>query len=121
MDQLYHYIYYLYGYWNEIQDERTKSYPLVAVHPLTIGAIMYAYYLAVTKFGPALMKDRPPFQLRRTMFVYNVTMVCVNAFFLYQSVRRSNYLMRLLDFNYPDRRIRTPDILMVSRPLLAAG
>lgn len=103
MDHLYHYTYYAYGYWNEIQDERTKSYPLVAVHPITMAGIMGAYFLAVTKIGPSWMKDRPAFQLRQLMIVYNITMVCVNAFFLFESVRRSNYGQRLLDFKYPDR------------------
>lgn len=102
---LYNYTYYLHGYWYEIQDERTKDLPLVAVHPLTMTSIMLAYFLFVTKFGPMYMKDRAPFQLRKLMFVYNFVMVGVNGFYLYEALRRSDYLRRFLDFQYPDRSI----------------
>lgn len=116
MDSLYHYTYYAYGYWNEIQDERTKVYPLVGVHPITMAGIMYAYYLAVLKIGPSWMKDRPAFQLRQVMFIYNVTMVFVNGFFLFESVRRCDYGRRLFDFDYPDRSDVAPETLKVKMP-----
>lgn len=119
MEHLYHYTYYAYGYWNEIQDERTKGYPLVAVHPITMAGIMGAYFLAVTKIGPSWMKDRPAFQLRQLMFAYNITMVFVNAFFLFESVRRCDYGRRLLDFKYPDRSDVSSETLKVkSAPCL---
>lgn len=100
---LYHCTYYLYGYWNEIQDPRTKHLPFVDVQPWTIGLVMYTYYLLVTKIGPAWMRDRKAYQLRGLMFIYNTIMVFINAFYFYQAIRLSDYLRVFLNFKYPDR------------------
>ena len=114
MDLVYNYSYYLYNYWDEIQDNRTKSYPLVAVHPITMSAIMYSYYLIVTKIGPTMLKNHAPFQLRRLMFSYNMVMVTVNGFFLYEAIRRSDYFRFLGQFEYPDRNDSSPETMEVS-------
>lgn len=80
-----------------------------------MAGIMYAYYLAVLKIGPSFMKDRPAFQLRKVMFAYNIIMVFVNGFFLFESVRRCDYGRRLLDFKYPDRSDVSPETLKVKK------
>lgn len=110
----YDYTYYLYGYWNDVQDQRTKHYPLVDIQPLTMALIMYAYYALVTKIGPNYMRNRKPMEIRNIMFAYNVLMVGVNAFFFYEAVRRLDYMRRLLIFEYPDKNDRSEQTLWVS-------
>lgn len=106
--------YYLSQYWIDAQDKRTVGYPLVGVQPWTFAAIMYAYYALVTKIGPAWMKHRPAYQLRKTMFCYNLLMVMINAFFFYEAIRRSDYFRRLFMFDYPDASDNSPETLWVS-------
>lgn len=110
----YDYTYYFYGYWIDMQDPRTVNLPLVGVQPYTIAVLMYVYYAFVTKIGPALLKDRPAFQLRRTMLIYNIIMVIINAYFFYEAVSYSDYFKVFLNFDYPDSSDWSPDTLRVS-------
>ena len=111
---LYERSYYVYGYWYEITDKRTAHYPLVSCHPVVIAAIMYTYYIVMTKLGPEFMKNRKPMDLRRTMMFYNVTMIAINGYYFFQALYRSDYLMRLFDFHYPDRNDVRPHTMTVS-------
>ena len=112
--RLYHYTYYLWGYFLEHQDPRTKNYPLVSLSPYSIALIMYFYYLLVTKIGRKFMKNRQPFQLRKTMFIYNIFMVIINAYFFYEAISYCDYLRVFLNFDYPDSSDRSPETIRVS-------
>ena len=92
------YEYYMTQYWNERCDPRTVHLPLMNGGPWSLLAILVAYFLFVTRFGPKWMSNRNPFELRRLMLLYNVTMVAINLFFLYQSILWLDYGLRLLDF-----------------------
>lgn len=46
--------------------------------PLATLFVLCLYMLMIT-FGPKVMKNRPPFQLRLPMFVYNVAICALNA------------------------------------------
>ncbi len=106
-------IYYLHQYWIDIQDPRTKPYPLVDVSPWTMANIMFAYYFIVTKIGPQLMKNHEPFKLRKIMFIYNVIMVLVNGYFFKEAISRIDYGRRIIDWQYPDRNDFKPQTLEV--------
>lgn len=108
------FVYYLSQYWIDVQDKRTVDYPLVSLQPWTFASIMFVYFLLVTKIGPAWMKNREAYQLRNTMFTYNVIMVIVNAYFFWEAVRRLDYFRRLFVFDYPDINDNTPETLWVS-------
>ncbi|KAH9419865.1 Elongation of very long chain fatty acids protein 7 [Dermatophagoides pteronyssinus] len=109
--RLYHYTYYLWGYFVEHQDPRTKNYPLVSLSPYSIALIMYFYYLLVTKIGRKFMKNRQPFQLRKTMFIYNIIMVIINAYYFYEAISYCDYLRVFLNFDYPDSSDRSPETI----------
>lgn len=54
-------------------------------NPLPTLAISTSYLLFLW-LGPKYMKNREPFQLRKTLIVYNFSMVFLN-FFIFKEVR----------------------------------
>lgn len=52
--------------------------------PLPVFAILGFYNLFCQKLGPALMANRKPFRLERTLIVYNAVQVVVSCFLFYQ-------------------------------------
>ncbi|CAO1414718.1 unnamed protein product [Diamesa serratosioi] len=71
-------IYKLYDYcFNTFDDPRVKDLPLIDKPWLVLG-IVVAYLYFVKHKGIALMKDRPPFKLRKTILVYNTIQVIAN-------------------------------------------
>ncbi|BES94905.1 elongation of very long chain fatty acids protein [Nesidiocoris tenuis] len=72
---------------DENVDPRIKHYPLVG-SPVPIITIVILYNYFINNWGPAFMKDRPPFQLRRPMIIYNAVQVVVNAWIVYMAVTK---------------------------------
>lgn len=64
-------------------DKRVEKWPLMD-NPLPTLAISTSYLLFLW-LGPKYMKNREPFQLRRTLIVYNFSMVFLN-FFIFKEV-----------------------------------
>lgn len=60
-----------------VSDPRTKNYYLIQDSPLPVAAIILAY-LGMCKYGPVLMKDRKPFELRSLMTIYNFIQFVIN-------------------------------------------
>lgn len=78
--------YYLSQYWQENGDPRTAGLPLFREGPWPTLFVVGLYLLFVTRVGPNMMKNRPAYQLRGLMLIYNSLMVVVNAYFLFQSL-----------------------------------
>jgi hypothetical protein len=98
------YHYYMHQFWDDRCDPRTNHLPLMSGGPWNLMAILMAYFVIVTKLGPKWMKNRNPFELRSLMLLYNVVMVSINLFFLYESVQWLHFGTRLLEFKFPDNR-----------------
>ncbi|KAI2804988.1 hypothetical protein RDWZM_008235 [Blomia tropicalis] len=103
--------YPLWQYWNDVQDPRTADFFLVNITPYPILAIMGFYLYFSLSLGPRLMKDRKPFNLKGTMFIYNTSMAIINAYFVALVLRRCEYGKRFVDWKYPDRNNRSPDAM----------
>ncbi|GLH08350.1 Elongation of very long chain fatty acids protein [Gryllus bimaculatus] len=54
------------------------------------AALVVAYTVFVTRLGPWLMRDRKPFELKRTLIVYNALQIFANAYIFYKMVRLVN-------------------------------
>lgn len=64
-------------------DPRTINWPLCG-SPLPLLSIIFSYVYFVKVLGPQWMKGRKPFQIERTIVLYNILMVIFSAgFFLY--------------------------------------
>ena len=61
-----------------------QDWPL-ARDPLPIVFLTLAYLLFVTWIGPALMRHRAPFDLKRPMMLHNLFLVLLNAWVFYTS------------------------------------
>lgn len=66
-----------------LSDKRVEKWPLMD-NPLPTLAISTSYLLFLW-LGPKYMKNREPFQLRKTLIVYNFSMVFLN-FFIFKEV-----------------------------------
>ena len=73
-------IQYLYhDVWEETADKRANQFALVAGGPWKVIFIVLIYLLVVLKILPEYMKNRKPFDLRKTMVTYNCFMVLING------------------------------------------
>jgi len=73
--------YCLFRYWQEEGDPRTAHFFLMRGGPLPMLSIIACYVCFVKVVGPALMKKREPFRLKRTLIAYNIYNVLVNVWF----------------------------------------
>lgn len=64
-------------------DKRTDDFWLVNT-PLPVLGILGLYYYFVTDFGPKFMKDRQPFELKKTIIVYNVAQILLNGYLCFE-------------------------------------
>lgn len=103
------YFYYLHQYYYDQQDPRTQHLPLITIPPYAMFLLMSSYLLLSTKVTPYLMKNRPAFQLRKIMFIYNISMVLANFYFFCLILPRLNFGWKLLEFEYPSRDVNTLD------------
>lgn len=64
-------------------DDRVKDYPLMQ-SPVQMTSILVAYVLFSVYVGPRMMANRKPFGLNRAMIIYNLCMVLLNAYIVYE-------------------------------------
>lgn len=64
-------------------DPRAKRFPLME-HPLFTFGLVAIYLSWVLLLGPLFMRDRKPFQLRRTLVVYNAFQVLISGYMFYE-------------------------------------
>ena len=66
-----------------VLDMRVENW-LFMSSPLVTLSICLAYVSIVKVFGPAYMKNRPPFELRRVLIVYNFLQVVFSVWLFYE-------------------------------------
>ncbi|KAM3604224.1 uncharacterized protein V6R79_008187 [Siganus canaliculatus] len=71
------------SYLQSMTDVRVVDYPLMK-SPFEMTAILAAYVFFSVYVGPRLMANRKPFQLNTAMIVYNLSMVLLNGFIVYE-------------------------------------
>ena len=101
--------YYIYQYWIDNQDPRTRHLPLIDIGPLFIIVLLTFYYVLVKLIIPRYMEDREPFVLRKTILFYNAVMAMGNLWafilcFIYVDFRE------FFNFVYPTDKTLTPNI-----------
>lgn len=64
-------------------DTRVRDYPLMQ-SPLQMTSILLAYVFFCVYVGPRIMANRKPFALNRPMIIYNLSMVFLNAYIVYE-------------------------------------
>ncbi|KAM8838243.1 elongation of very long chain fatty acids protein 1a [Synchiropus picturatus] len=64
-------------------DARVRDYPLMQ-SPVEMTCILMFYVFFSVYAGPRLMANRKPFQLNTVMIFYNLSMVLLNAFIVYE-------------------------------------
>lgn len=75
--------YYYYDIWQEYGDPRINKFPMMSGGPWSVLGIIVAYVYFVKILGPEIMASRKPFSLKPLIFIYNVLMVMINAFFFF--------------------------------------
>lgn len=68
-------------------------------------------YIAIIVFGKRIMQNRKAFELRETMLVYNILMVLINGYFLYEALIWVRFGARLLDFRFPSPNDRSQEAI----------
>ncbi|KAI8428752.1 hypothetical protein MSG28_007437 [Choristoneura fumiferana] len=74
----------------ELADPRTNDWFLIT-SPIPGLTIIYLYLQFVLKWGPRYMADKQPFQLQKTMVVYNFLQVLVSCW-VFHEVARGVYI-----------------------------
>nr|ANI26488.1 elongation of very long chain fatty acids 1 [Sciaenops ocellatus] len=64
-------------------DARIRDFPLMQ-SPVQMTSILLAYVFFSVYVGPRLMANRKPFRLNIAMIVYNLSMVSLNAYLVYE-------------------------------------
>lgn len=70
-------------------DARVKDYPLMQ-SPIQMTAILLVYVVFSVYIGPRLMANRKPFRLNTAMIIYNLSMVLLNAYVVYEVRKRTD-------------------------------
>lgn len=95
------------NYWDRYCDPRTVNFWLMSNGPWKLAGFTIGYLLIVI-FGQRWMRTRKPYGLRTPMLIYNILMVIINAYFLYESLLWLNFGVRLLDFKFPSYQDHSP-------------
>ncbi|KAL5240668.1 hypothetical protein ACI65C_008078 [Semiaphis heraclei] len=69
---------------NDYSDKRVKDWFLMS-SPLPTMAMCLSYAFIVKILGPRLMRDRKPFQLRKTLIVYNLLQVIFSSWIFFEA------------------------------------
>lgn len=68
---------------NLFLDPRTNDWFLVK-DPLPLLTLLILYLYFVRSWGPSLMKNRKPFELKHTLVIYNFLQVLISTFLVYE-------------------------------------
>ncbi|XP_034039320.1 elongation of very long chain fatty acids protein 1a [Thalassophryne amazonica] len=71
------------NYLQQRADARVRDYPLMQ-SPVQMTTILVAYVVFAMYIGPRLMVNRKPYNLKTPMIIYNLSMVLLNAFIVYE-------------------------------------
>lgn len=85
--------------------------------PLPTMTMCLSYAFIVKVLGPRLMRDRKPFQLRKTLIVYNFLQVIFSAWIFWEAWDgawgNGGYSLRCQPVDYSN----SPSAMRVSRPV----
>ena len=99
-------------FWNRKCDPRTVNFWLMSGGPWKL--LMFTFgYIVVVVFGTRLMRPRKPFELRSPMLIYNILLVLINGFFLYEALVWTSFGSRLLDFRFPSPNNRSKEAMRI--------
>ncbi|XP_013134264.1 PREDICTED: elongation of very long chain fatty acids protein AAEL008004-like, partial [Papilio polytes] len=90
---------------NEAVHKKTNSWLLVS-DPVSLFVILASYYYFCTWLGPLWMRDRKPFQLKKTLIVYNACQVLMSLYLVYCGlvfVFSGDYNLLCAPVDYSDR------------------
>ncbi|XP_014249861.1 elongation of very long chain fatty acids protein AAEL008004-like [Cimex lectularius] len=73
------------------EDPRTSNWPLMA-NSRTVLAMSVLYVLIVKFIGPAIMKNRKPFELKQIILIYNVIQIMSCVFLVYKYLHGTNLI-----------------------------
>ncbi|CAH1978676.1 unnamed protein product [Acanthoscelides obtectus] len=105
--EFYHFVF------TELADPRTSSYVLIA-DPLPGLGILAFYIYFVNSLGPRFMKNREPFNLQRTIYVYN-TLQASLSFFMFVEILSAMWWNRYSFRCEPVDYSTSPHALRVAR------
>jgi len=71
--------YYYHDFWQETSHPFTGRLPLVDGGPWKLFSILFLYYMFVRHWGPRMMKNREPFNIKWIMLVHNVFLILLNG------------------------------------------
>jgi len=71
--------YYYYDFWQDNSHPVTGRLPLVDGGPWKLFGLIWLYYMFVRHWGPAYMKNRPAYDLKKWMLVHNIFLVLLNG------------------------------------------
>jgi len=102
--------YVMHDYWAKNGDPRMSPlFFMSSLWPFTL--ILIAYLSFVLWIGPNFMKNRKPFSLKSTMFVYNIVMCAANAYFFYLTMRYHDFARDMFKLDFPSLKDRRPETL----------
>lgn len=64
-------------------DKRTDDFWLIST-PFPVLGILTLYYYFVMNIGPKFMKDRPPFELKKIIIIYNIAQISLNGYLFFK-------------------------------------
>ncbi|UXI15467.1 long chain fatty acid CoA ligase [Sarcoptes scabiei] len=105
------------NYWDRNCDPRTVNLWLMAHGPWKLIGFT-SLYLGFVYFGRKFMANRKPYELRSSMLGYNILLVVINLFFLYESLVWIDFGAKLFDFRFPsptDRSKKTMHIIEIKK------
>ncbi|KAH7643089.1 fatty acid elongase 1-like protein [Dermatophagoides farinae] len=100
------------NYWDRYCDPRTVDFWLISNGPWKLATFTGAY-LAIVFIGQRWMRTRKPYELRTPMFIYNIILVTINGYFLFESLLWINFGIRLFDFKFPSSQDRSVNAMHI--------
>ncbi|RWS27699.1 elongation of very long chain fatty acids protein-like protein [Leptotrombidium deliense] len=89
--------YYFYDFWEEIGAPRVSNLPLIHGGPWKVCAIVGLYLYFVNVLGPQFMKNRPAYDLRIYMLLYNSFLVGFNGVGFFIGLWVTDYGWKAID------------------------
>ncbi|CAB3228029.1 unnamed protein product [Arctia plantaginis] len=98
---------------DELSDPRTRHLPLMS-NPLPLLILVAVYLKFCTSIGPRFMKNRPAFELKTVIMIYNIFQVLLSAFLL----KKGLYYMLSEDYSFvcdPITHTNDPRVYLTAR------
>ncbi|XP_037930402.1 elongation of very long chain fatty acids protein 7-like [Teleopsis dalmanni] len=94
-------------------DETVDNWFLMS-SPAPVVSIVAVYLLFVLKIGPAFMKNRKPYDLKKIMVIYNAFQVCYSIWMCRTSIKESNVMSSIFSKKCEIVRNREQNLMLYS-------